>query len=48
MLRDIEGYTTQETAELLGISVAATKVRLHRARMALKALLEPLFREDAL
>ncbi len=48
LLRDIEGYDTQETAEMLGISVAATKVRLHRARLALKSLLEPLFREDGL
>lgn len=48
LLRDIEGYDTQETAELLGISVAAAKVRLHRARLALKSLLEPLVREEGL
>ncbi len=48
LLRDIEGYDTRETAALLGIGVSAAKVRLHRARMALKALLEPLFREDGL
>ncbi len=46
LLRDIEGYDTRETAALLGIGVSAAKVRLHRARMALKALLEPLFREE--
>ncbi len=48
LLRDIEGYDTQQTAELLGISPAAAKVRLHRARLALKGLLEPLFREESL
>jgi len=41
LLRDIDGYTTQETADILGISVNAVKTRLHRARSALKALLEP-------
>lgn len=41
MLRDIEGYSTQEAAEALEISLSALKVRLHRGRMALKKLLEP-------
>ena len=36
VLRDIEGYTTNETAQLLEISPAAAKVRLHRARIALR------------
>ena len=43
LLRDIEGYDTQETAELLGISRESAKIRLHRARQALRTLLEPLF-----
>lgn len=38
--RDIEGYDTQETAVLLGITPGAVKVRLHRARTALKSLLK--------
>ena len=42
VLRDIEGYSTQEAADALGIERGATKVRLHRARAALKKLLEPL------
>jgi RNA polymerase sigma-70 factor (ECF subfamily) len=46
LLRDIEGMDTQTTAELLGISVSMVKTRLHRARMALKALLEPHFTEE--
>ncbi|MEX3010054.1 RNA polymerase sigma factor [Hoeflea sp. TYP-13] len=44
VLRDIEELTTQEVAELLDISEANVKVRLHRARAALKRLLEPLVR----
>ncbi|MCK6456410.1 MAG: sigma-70 family RNA polymerase sigma factor [Phycisphaerae bacterium] len=46
LLRDIEELDTQETAERLGISQAAVKVRLHRARQALRTLLEPLFVTD--
>jgi len=40
LLRDIEGYSTQETADLLEISTASAKTGLHRARNKLKALLE--------
>ena len=46
LLRDIEGYSTAETAELLQATPGAVKVRVHRARSALKALLAPLFEED--
>jgi len=41
LLRDIDGYSTQETADILGLQVNAVKTRLHRARSALKTLLEP-------
>jgi RNA polymerase sigma-70 factor (ECF subfamily) len=41
LLRDIEGLDTQETARVIGISGGLVKVRLHRARQALKTLLEP-------
>lgn len=47
LLRDIEELSTAETAELLGLSQSNAKVRLHRARSALKKLLEPLLRGDA-
>ncbi len=47
LLRDIEELTTAEVAALLGISEANVKVRLHRARAALKRLLEPLLRGQA-
>ncbi len=48
LLRDVEELDTQETAEALGISTTNVKVRLHRARQALRTLLDPHFREDAL
>ncbi len=41
VLRDIEGLSTQEAAEVVGVRQAAFKSRLHRGRMALRALLEP-------
>ena len=36
VLRDIQGLSTQEAAEALEISETALKVRLHRARLALR------------
>jgi RNA polymerase sigma-70 factor (ECF subfamily) len=45
LLRDIEELDTQETAKLMGISEGAVKTRLHRARLALRELLEPHMRE---
>ncbi|MDP6342588.1 MAG: sigma-70 family RNA polymerase sigma factor [Alphaproteobacteria bacterium] len=48
MLRDIEELSTAEVAELLDMSETNVKVRLHRARAALKKLLEPLIRGQAL
>ena len=46
LLRDIEGYTSAEVAEVIGISESNVKVRLHRARSALKKLLEPILRDE--
>ncbi len=40
MLRDIEELDTAETAKLLGLSLNIVKVRLHRARQALRTLIE--------
>jgi RNA polymerase sigma-70 factor (ECF subfamily) len=45
LLRDIEELDTQETAKLMAISEGAVKTRLHRARLALRELLEPHLRE---
>jgi RNA polymerase sigma-70 factor (ECF subfamily) len=36
LLRDVEGLTTAEAAEALSVSEANLKVRLHRARLALR------------
>jgi RNA polymerase sigma-70 factor (ECF subfamily) len=36
LLRDVEGMSTEETAEVLQISVPTVKTRLHRARLALR------------
>lgn len=36
LLRDVEGLTTAEAAEALGLSEANLRVRLHRARLALR------------
>ena len=43
LLRDIEELSTEEAAAVLEITVVAAKVRLHRARQALRTLLEPHF-----
>ena len=43
LLRDIEELETAEVARVLGVSENLVKVRLHRARQALRALLEPRF-----
>lgn len=40
MLREVEGLSTAETAEALGIAEDAAKVRLHRARAALRKILD--------
>lgn len=47
MLRDIEELDTRETAAMLGIEENAVKVRLHRARQALRTLLDAHFRGEA-
>lgn len=46
VLRDVEGLTAPEVAEVLGVGVAAVKSRLHRARAAVRERLAPLV-EDA-
>lgn len=47
LLRDIEEIDTEETARILGITENAVKIRLHRARQALRTLLNPHFRGEA-
>lgn len=48
LLRDVEGFSTAETAEALGLSVTAVKARLLRARLQLRQRLDPYFRQEAL
>jgi RNA polymerase sigma-70 factor (ECF subfamily) len=40
VLRDLEGRTTSEIAETLGLSIAVVKTRAHRARLFLRKRLE--------
>jgi RNA polymerase sigma-70 factor, ECF subfamily len=47
VLRDIEELSTEETAEALSLTRTAVKVRLHRARLALRGLLSPMFSSGA-
>ena len=44
VLRDIEEFDTDQTAARLGSTPGAVKTRLHRARQALRSLLEPVLR----
>ncbi len=42
LLRDVEGLTAPEVAEVLGVTVQAVKSRLHRARLSVRAEVAPL------
>jgi len=42
LLRDVEGLSAPAAAEVLGLSVAAVKSRLHRARVAVREALAPV------
>ncbi len=46
ILRDIEELETSVSAEILGITPGALKVRLHRARQALRSALDSVFAEE--
>jgi RNA polymerase sigma-70 factor (ECF subfamily) len=46
VLRDIEGFSTAETAQILNLSDANVKVRLHRARLFLRDKLKGYFEND--
>jgi len=41
LLRDIEGLSTEETAQIVNTTPNAVKIRLHRGRMALRTLIAP-------
>lgn len=46
ILRDVEGLSTREAAEVMDLSQAALKSRLHRARLALRRSLNDHFPEE--
>ena len=46
VLRDIEGFSTAETAQILNLSDANVKVRLHRARLFLRDSLKGYFKNE--
>ena len=45
VLADVEGLPNAEISDMLGLSVAAVKSRLHRARLRMRDLLAPHFEE---
>jgi RNA polymerase sigma-70 factor, ECF subfamily len=45
-LRDVEGFSTKETAQALGLSFTAAKTRLRRARLKLRNSLDAYFRSE--
>jgi len=46
VLRDIEGFSTAEAAQILNLSPSNVKVRLHRARLYLRDKLKGYFEND--
>jgi RNA polymerase sigma-70 factor (ECF subfamily) len=48
LLRDIEHQSTEETARILRTTCGAVKTRLHRARQALRLLIEDVCTESAI
>lgn len=47
ILRDVDGFSSVEVSEILGISVPAVKSRLHRSRLALQRQLSDRLQDDA-
>lgn len=46
VIRDIEGFSTTDAAQILGLSETNIKVRLHRARLFLREELKGYFEHD--
>jgi len=46
VLRDLEGFSTDETAQILNLSPSNVKVRLHRARLYMRDKLKGYFEND--
>lgn len=47
LLRDVEGLSYEEIAQVTGDSLAAIKSRLHRARLAMRAAIDQFYAERA-
>jgi RNA polymerase sigma-70 factor (ECF subfamily) len=47
LLRDVEGFSIEETARMLGLSIPAVKTRLLRARLKLRERLTKYFKQGA-
>ena len=47
ILHDIEELAYEDTARILGLTLNATRIRIHRARQALRTLLVPHFTETS-
>lgn len=45
-LRDVEGFSTEEVADILNLTVGAAKAHLHRARLQLREDLTKVFRRE--
>ncbi|MGD9007863.1 MAG: sigma-70 family RNA polymerase sigma factor [Desulfobacteraceae bacterium] len=45
VLRDVEGFSTEESAQILNLTAANIKVRLHRARLFLRDKLRSYFND---
>lgn len=46
LMRDVEGLSAKAVAKTLGITERAVKSRLHRARVALREVLQPVVHDD--
>jgi hypothetical protein len=46
ILREFDGFSYTEIAEMTGTTLAITKVRIHRAKQKMREILKPYLHED--